>query len=155
MFLSAKKFKYLLIGTFHSDRLEWEFGVLRQLCGGNYYYTHEQILSSIKLRRLKLFALLEIPDTNAHENGDCCESDLTDDELILLDRCFEVSDDITTEVKSVLYYISEYVAMKEGLDDPQIQILKYPILQQKFLGITKASINSCPCTSTRITTRSK
>ena len=71
----------------------------------------------------KLSALLEITHTNAHDNEDCCESDLTDDELILLDRCFEVSDEITTEVKSALYYISGYVAMKEGigLDDPQIQ----------------------------------
>ena len=111
------------MGTFQSDRLEGEFGVLRQLNGGNYYISYEQIFSRIKLRRLKLFGLLEIPDTNAHENADCCESDLTDDELILLDRCFEVSDDITTEVKSALYYISGYVAMKEdiGLDDPQIQ----------------------------------
>ena len=93
------------------------------MSGGNYYISYEQILSSIKLRRLKPFTLLEIPYTNAHENADCCEYDLTDDELILLDRCFELSDDITTEVKSALYYISGYVAMKEGigLDDLQIQ----------------------------------
>ena len=48
VFLSAKKFKYLLMGTIQSDRLEGEFGVLRQLSGGNYYISYEQILSSIK-----------------------------------------------------------------------------------------------------------
>ena len=121
--LTTKKFKYLQMGEFPSDRLEGEFGVLGHLSSANYYISYEQIVSSIKLWRLKFFALLEVPYTNTHENADCCESNLTDDEVILLDICFEVSDDITTEVKSALHYISEYVVMKEGigLDVPQIQ----------------------------------
>ena len=47
--------KYLCLGKIQSDRLEAEFGVIRQLIGGNYLITVEQVLSSLSQRKLKLY----------------------------------------------------------------------------------------------------
>ena len=119
MLLVNKKFAYVLLGEFQSDRLEGEFGIMQQMSGGN-YISYEQILSSVKLRRSKLFTQLEVPYNNTHEDDICCETELNDDEVDFMDNCFEMVDTISLNTKSTLYYISGYVAMKEGigLDEP-------------------------------------
>ena len=57
--LLALDLKYICIGKMQSDRLEGEFGVIRQLSGGNYWMSVEQIISSLTLRRMKLYHKLE------------------------------------------------------------------------------------------------
>ena len=68
MFLVEKQFKYVLIGQFQSDRIEGEYGIYRHYSGGNYYISYEQILSSLHLRRIKLFDSLNIPYSNEHSS---------------------------------------------------------------------------------------
>ena len=115
MLLVDKIFEYVLTGEFQNDRLEGEFGVMRQISGGKYYISYEQLLSSLKLRRIKLFIRLVVPYKSVHENESCCEADLNDEEVDLSDKSFELANSITVCAKSALYYISRYVAMKEGI----------------------------------------
>lgn len=41
--LENKRFNYVMLGHFQSDRLEGEFGIYRQLSGGNYSVAAEQV----------------------------------------------------------------------------------------------------------------
>ena len=50
--LLGSRMKYICLGKIQS-RLEDEFGVIRQLGGGNYLVSIEQVMSSLSLRRLK------------------------------------------------------------------------------------------------------
>ena len=101
-----KNFSYVLLGHFQSDRIEGEFGVFRQSSVGNYYISYEQVLSSLTLRRLKLFDHLNLPYSNEHEKDGCCLRELKDDEIELLDSCLEITDKTFTEKeRSSLYYI--------------------------------------------------
>ena len=59
VFLS-KGFKYVLHGTFQSDRQEGEFGVFRKSAGGCYYISFQQVVNSLALQRKKHFDQLEM-----------------------------------------------------------------------------------------------
>ena len=113
--LLSKGFKYVLPGTFQSDRLEGEFGVYRQSAGGCYYISLQQIMNSLSLQRLKLFDKLEIESKSAHVTEDCCSESLNNEEVEMLDECFDLASTLTEVEKSSLYYIAGYVAAKENL----------------------------------------
>ena len=56
-----------------SNRLEGEFGAIRQTSGGCYLISVDQVISSLSLKRLKLYSKLgleNVVDTNKNE---CCE----------------------------------------------------------------------------------
>ena len=86
MFLVEKNILYILFGHFQSDPIEGEFDVYRQDSWGNYYICYEQILSSLTLRRIKLFDRLEVPYSNDHFKDECCLADLSEKEINLLDN---------------------------------------------------------------------
>ena len=103
-----------------SDRLEGEFGAIRQMSGGCYLISIDQVISSLSLRRLKLYSKLgleNVVDTNKNE---CCEGNLDDrdEDLELPDSCFNYASDLSEDEKASLYYISGYVAFKESLTVP-------------------------------------
>ena len=58
--LLALGMKYVSFGKIQSDGLEGEYGVIRQLTGGNYHISVEQVISSVSLRRMKLYHKLEM-----------------------------------------------------------------------------------------------
>ena len=62
--LSKPHIHYVLSGTMQSDRLEAEFGIYRQLNGGNFYMSSEQINNCLKLQRIKIFDRLGISETS-------------------------------------------------------------------------------------------
>ena len=111
-----------MLGHFQSGPTEGEFGVFRQDSGGNFYISYEQIISSMTLRRIKLFDKLDMPSSNDHFNDECCNRDLTDKEIDVLDK-IPSSSDLSEVESSTLYYISGYVASKLniGLDAPETQ----------------------------------
>ena len=111
--------KYVCPGKVQSDRLEGEFGVIRQSSGGNYLISVEQVLSSLSLRRLKLYHKLEVdPDLLSSAENFCCKGSLEDKDhdLELLDDCFSEASNLTEAEISTLYYISGYVTYKEDLE---------------------------------------
>ena len=120
VFLIDTKFKCVLFGKFQSDPIEGEFGVYRQDSNGNYHICYEQILSSLTLRRIKLFDKLKMPYTNKHFKDKCCDADLNEREIEHFDN-FPSADSLTEYELSTLYYISGYIASKSniGLDVPQ------------------------------------
>ena len=67
------------------------------------------------MQRLKLFDKLQIESQSAHVNDDCCTASLNEDEMEMLDECFELANMLSEVEKSNLYYISGYVAAKEHL----------------------------------------
>ena len=85
--LEDKSFKYVLLGFFQSDRLEGEFGVYRQMSGGCYHISVDQILCITKLRRLKLYNDLEREFSSTHlsHDGICCRSTFEEEELLSMD----------------------------------------------------------------------
>ena len=88
--------EYICLGKLQSDRLESEFWSIRQMSGGCYLISVDQIISSLSLRRLKLYSKLgleNVIDTNKN-------LDDRDEDLELLDSC------------------SGYVAFKESLTFP-------------------------------------
>ena len=86
-------FKYVLPGHDQSDRLEAEFGIYRQISGGNYCISTYQVYNGLKLQRLKLYHKLNMSE-NIHTNqtNDCCET-LTEnfEALDVLYSCLELS----------------------------------------------------------------
>ena len=165
MLLTDKKYSYVLPGTFRSDPIEGEYSVFRQDAGGNFYISYEQILSSMTLRRIKLFDKLDMPYSNKHSNDMCCDAPLSDKEV-------ELRDDIPTDqlsetelsTLSTLYYMSGYVASKHkiGLGAPEKHfeaseftqnvsrgLLKHPTAKLFELGMSlfvyykKVDVNSC------------
>ena len=118
-------FKYVLPGNDQSDRLEAEFGIYRQSSGGNYCISTYQVYNGLKLQRIKLYHKLEMSE-KIHTNviDECCKN-LTEnvEALDIVDSSFEISSQLSNIEKSSLYYISGYVAFKEGysVDIPEIQ----------------------------------
>ena len=76
----------------------------------------EQVASVLQLQRLKLFSKLDIQLENTNGNI-CCNYSLADSEedLELVENCFEAASSLTVTEKTNLFYISGYVARKEGI----------------------------------------
>ena len=119
MLISDKNFNYILTGVFQSDPIEGLYGVFRGDGGGNMYFAYEQILSSMTLRRIKLFDKLDMPYSNDHKTKDCCESPLSEKEVVLLDSI--PTSELSDNELSSLYYVSGYVALKHniGIEAPE------------------------------------
>ena len=133
--LLERGMKYVCIGKLQSDNLEGEFGVFRQLSGGNYLISVEQVTSSLSLRRIKLYHKLNLSEHVEPEKGnECCATNLEDrdEDLELLDDCFNERiclnlrlilhkwvyyiQGATQSERSSLYYISGYITFKEQLN---------------------------------------
>lgn len=84
--------------------------------GGTYYLAVEQVLSSLKLQRLKLFHRLSVDGANhcAKVESVCCSDPFKDEELETLDSAIIHADSHSDEENATLYYISGYVAFKLG-----------------------------------------
>ena len=106
--LIEKGMDYCLTVEFQSDRIEGEFGTWRQMNGGNYYMSMDNIQSCMELQRLKLCSRHQQEETVWHARNDCCENPLSDEELDAVDDCFENADINDIEL-STLYFISGYV----------------------------------------------
>ena len=115
--LLSSWYEYDLPGKFSSDRIEGEFGICCQSSGGNYLISAEQVINSIKLQRIKLFSKLDIQVEDNDVTNDCCSFDLKDSEqdLELIEDCFEAVSSLNVTEKSTLHYISGYVAHKEKI----------------------------------------
>ena len=111
-------------GTIQSDRIENEFSIYRQGSGGNYLISVEEILNTLNLERLKLFSKLEIEQNNEQLNNSSCQCDINDfeDEMSdLVEAAFTVASNLSSNERSILYFISGYVARKENLkSDPNV-----------------------------------
>ena len=70
------------------------------------------------MQRLKLYHKLEIQQSK--DITPCCSQDLeaNDEDIELVETCFTESSNLNEEERSSLYYISGYVAYKEGLGIP-------------------------------------
>ena len=77
-----------MTGEYQSDRLEGEFGIYRQLNGGNYYMSVEHVQNALKLQRIKLFSRLQCFEKLNHTEDDCCKEPLDENEQETLDNCF-------------------------------------------------------------------
>lgn len=113
-YLLQKDHHYVCLGTFQSDRLEAEFGIYRQMSGGNYFVSVEQVLCSLQLRRLKLFDQLETVVEQTCNSNSCCTSELTDVELEIVDDSIATGDQLSTETLAALYYVCGYISHKEN-----------------------------------------
>ena len=115
---------YVLFKNFQSDRLEGEFGVLRQADGGNYYMGTDQVCNALKLQRIKLFSKIDTLETTWHSGKACCQQPLSEEEMELLNDCFDLASSVNDIDRSSVYYIAGYVCHKENLhptfDDPQL-----------------------------------
>lgn len=106
LLLNEFPFKYVLLAEFQSDPLEAEFGVYRQMSGGNYFLSVEQVLLSARLRRMKLNTALELAEQYKHETSVCCKLELNDDELTAVDTCIFDVDELSSEETATLFYIA-------------------------------------------------
>ena len=108
-------FKFVLTGKLQSDRLEGEFGCYRQYCGGNFNISTYQVFGALKIQRLKLFNKLQISEQMSESGiSECCGNVIENDEdLNLLDNCFELASTLSEVEKSTLYFIAAYVGHKE------------------------------------------
>ena len=89
------------------------------MSGGCYYIyiSVEQILASAKLRRMKLYTNLNIDNVPTHTSDNCCNSEYTDYELIIMDNSFmAISSDLSEEENASIFYICGYVAFKEKME---------------------------------------
>lgn len=107
--------KYILLGFFQTDRLEWRFGKYRKMSGCNYHVSVSQILESE--RKLKVMSLLKLRST---KYGDFQIADLDpadvpeDNDFEINDSpfyvCLDASDglEINETEGSILYFLAGY-----------------------------------------------
>ena len=108
-------FDYVLLGKIQSDRLEEKIGIYRCSSGSNYFITCEQYANSLSMQRLKLYSPLDIQQSNDEERPCCLEDvELNEDDIALIENCFAESSCFSEEELSAFFYISDYVAYKEG-----------------------------------------
>lgn len=92
----------------------------RQLNGGCYHLSVDQILSSARFRRMQIYAkLVESGSDVITHKSDCCEKEFTEGELLALDDCVSEVTGNSEEERSALYYIAGYIAFKEDLSTIQ------------------------------------
>ena len=112
--LLSQGHQYVLPGKFSSDRTEGELGIYRQSSGGNFLRSAEQVCSSLQLQRIKLFSKLDI-----HVEGENIVNDYelkdSEEDLNLIEQCFEEASNLNSTEKASLYYICGYVERKEGI----------------------------------------
>lgn len=106
-----QKYNYVLPGKFSNDRIEGEFGICRQSSGGNYLISAEQVINSLHLQRIKLYAKLDIQAEKNVLNvlkNDCCIVDSIDDEtdISLIEQSFEGASDLNLTEKTILHSIA-------------------------------------------------
>ena len=75
----------------------------------------EQVISSVSLRRLKLYNKLGLEDVVDADRRECCKGTFgdRDEDLELVDDCFENASELSEDEKAALYHISGYVTYKE------------------------------------------
>lgn len=107
---------YIMLGMFQSDDLEGEFGALRQMSGGCYYVSVEQVLCSSRFRQLKLYGdIVDHVDDVLHTRAPCCDQPLSESEWEIIDDCPSLVSEISAEEKSSIYYIAGFIAHSEGI----------------------------------------
>ena len=72
--------------------------------------------NGLKLQRIKLFNQLELSDKLQSSGiSECCKGVAhSEDDQEIIDSCYQILTTLTEIEKSALYYISGYVAFKEG-----------------------------------------
>ena len=121
--ITNNDFSYVLTSQFHSDTLEGEFGIYRQLSGGNYFICVEQVMQSATFRQMKFIHNCELiltDDDVVCENHQCCELNFTEEELLIMDNVIRDQQDITEHEKSAIFFICGYVAFKHNFPNAQI-----------------------------------
>ena len=122
--LLALGMKNVSFGKIQNDGLEGEYGVIRQLSGRNYHISVEQVISSVSLRRMKLYHKLEMHgDETMSSESVCCAGNLQDkdDDLELLHNCFSEASNFRNRsvqrciifvdmFRLTVYYICGYVS---------------------------------------------
>ena len=108
--------EYVMFRHFQSDRLEGEFGVFRQLNGGNYHMSVDHVCNALKLQRIKLFSRIDVLDTVWHTESNCCSTPLSEEELESLNDGFQSTNNVTEIDRSTVYYVAGYISHKENLD---------------------------------------
>ena len=73
----------------------------------------QQVFNSFNLQKLKLFNVLNVERNSNHVSAECCAENLSENEIELLNSCFENSVSLLESERSSLYYICGYVAHKE------------------------------------------
>ena len=81
-------------------------------------FSVEQVTSSLSLRRITLYHKLNLSEHVEPEKGnECCATKLEDrdEDLELLDDCFNEASNLSDSERSSLYYISGYITFKQQL----------------------------------------
>ena len=127
---------------------EAEFGLCRASGGGNYLIGAEQVINSMKLQRLKLYAKLDLDANNLTDNvtDDCCTVDLIDSEpdLDLIDGCLAETENLTVTEKSSLY-IYGYVVFKEDIVcEDSAEVIDLPNEAEFTLNVSRGKLKLPP-----------
>ena len=75
----------------------------------------QQVLSSLRFQRSKLFNKLQCESSSKHGSEDCCKENLSEEVREYIKSCFQNTSTLTDIKKSTLYYISGYVAKKDKI----------------------------------------
>ena len=115
--LLSEGHQYVLPRRISSYRTEGEFGIYLQSSGGNFLISAEQVFSGLQIQRIKLFSKLDIHVEGENIDSDCCKNVLKDSEedLNLVEQCFDAASNLNSTKKASLYYIYGYVARKAGI----------------------------------------
>ena len=141
--LLERVLEYVLPGDFQSGRIEGEFGVFCQGAKGNYLVAVDEIITSVKLQRLKLFHSLEMNSSNDVHKDPCCFKALSDEEMDVLDMSVDGSYDLNEIEKASLFYLSGYIAKKEDItleNEKQSEIK-----ESEFLQLLSRGKQKLPC----------
>ena len=118
-------FEYVMLGQFSSDKIEKEFGKLRQGAGGTYFITVRDVLQKTAIKHTQLALELEIIDLNTKDVGhvcDKCNRLLSPEECDVFDcltdssNLDELEEVLDESSKMGLVHIAGYVERKEDED---------------------------------------
>ena len=119
--LQKQKFKYFLPGKCQSDKLEGQFGQLRQMTGGNMFGSVRQFLESDRTLKIKKMAKLELTPVEIKEIFSESKSELQEKVLEFSQQIFSIIS-IDTDIrlfpevpdvdKNALFYVSGCFTMQ-------------------------------------------
>ena len=120
--LNTNNHEYVALRNITTDPLEKQFGKLRQVSGGTYFITVQQVLEEVSIYKCKLPLQLDggaVSSISLEPGHSCskCGFLLSEDMCDVFDKLPELENDLSMDTKMALFHIAGYIGRKDEVSD--------------------------------------
>ena len=122
--LLSRSHQYVLIGHFTTDPLEKEFSKPRQVSGGTYFLSFQQVVVKLEISKRKQLLKLKEDVRNlevdvGHRCSKCCFS-LGEVTCEIFDSLPKLEENVADETKKALVHAAGYVTLNDDVTDDDL-----------------------------------